>query len=62
MLCGKEETSRDKYIATLKENEGGVFVLVGGVGAGKTTFINHFYFYELTEQIRKDIIWINIDF
>lgn len=52
----------DKYIATLKEKEGGVFVLVGGVGAGKTTFINHFYFYELSEQIRKDLIWVNIDF
>lgn len=52
----------EKYITKLNENEGAVFILAGGVGAGKTTFINHFYFFELSEIVRKDLIWININF
>ncbi|WP_313150790.1 P-loop NTPase fold protein [Lysinibacillus capsici] len=51
-----------QYITKLKENENSVFVLVGGVGAGKTTFLNYFYFYELDDAIRKNLIWLNIDF
>ncbi|ONG61237.1 P-loop NTPase fold protein [Bacillus cereus] len=53
---------QDRYLEKIKEPDGSVFVLVGGVGAGKSTFISHFYHYGLTEQNRKNIIWIKMDF
>lgn len=52
----------DKYLEGLNEEEGSVFVLLGGVGAGKSTFIKHFYNFELEEANRNNIIWISIDF
>ncbi|MFL0197251.1 hypothetical protein ACJDU8_17050 [Clostridium sp. WILCCON 0269] len=39
-----------------------VMILVGGVGAGKTTFLNRFFKNILPEEIRKETIWINMDF
>lgn len=39
-----------------------VMILVGGVGAGKTTFIHKFLNFDLPENIRQNVIWIYIDF
>lgn len=52
----------DKYKYELDQQNGAVFVLVGGVGAGKSTFVEHFYNFELDETNRKDLIWINFNF
>lgn len=51
-----------KYITKLEDNDGSVFVLVGGVGAGKTTFIQYFYYHELDDKIRNNLVWIPLDF
>ncbi len=39
-----------------------VLILLGGVGAGKTTFIHRYFNFILPDYIRKNIVWIYIDF
>jgi KaiC/GvpD/RAD55 family RecA-like ATPase len=39
---------------------GSVIMLLGGIGSGKTTFINHFF--KVTLADRDDIVWFYIDF
>ena len=39
-----------------------VMMLVGGVGAGKTTFIHKYFNFDIPEEINKNIIWIYVDF
>lgn len=51
-----------QYIENLKTNPGAVYVLLGEVGAGKSTFLEHFYNFELSDFDRNKIIWIRIDF
>lgn len=51
----------DKYLESLSE-ESNVFILLGSVGVGKSTFLSHFYYHELDYNKRKNIIWIKIDF
>lgn len=52
---------RKQYSDNIDDELGTVFVLVGGVGAGKSTFVKYFYEYELDQAIKQKIIWINID-
>ncbi len=39
-----------------------VFLLVGGVGAGKTTFIHRFFRFILDESTQARTIWLYVDF
>jgi len=39
---------------------GSVIMLLGGIGAGKTTFVHHFFKIALTN--REDILWFYVDF
>ncbi len=39
-----------------------VMMILGGVGVGKTTFIHRYFNYILPENIRKNIVWVYIDF
>lgn len=39
-----------------------VMIIVGGVGAGKTTFIHRYFKKTLPETIRKNVVWLCIDF
>jgi len=39
-----------------------VFLLVGGVGVGKTTFIHRFYRFILDEAAREKTVWLYVDF
>lgn len=39
-----------------------VLLVVGGVGAGKTTFLYRFFNYILPEESKKNLVWIHIDF
>lgn len=57
---GNFETRYKTYLE--EEDQSAVFVLVGEVGSGKSTFINHFYYHQLDDQVRKNLIWIDIDF
>ncbi|WP_424769331.1 hypothetical protein [Paenibacillus sp. sgz302251] len=50
-----------QYKLDLETNPGAVYVLLGDVGAGKSTFLTHFYHYDLDEATRKKIIWIRIN-
>lgn len=65
-LSGKDFLTKSnfekKYIENLQTNPGAVYVLLGEVGAGKSTFLEHFYNFELSESDRSKIIWIRIDF
>lgn len=38
-----------------------MFVLIGGPGAGKTTFIHRFFNYILSEEDRKSTVWLYLD-
>jgi ABC-type oligopeptide transport system ATPase subunit len=58
---GEKGNFEEQYVGELKDEVGTVFVLVGGVGAGKSTFVKHFYDFQLTEQTRGQIVWVNID-
>ncbi|MNB91196.1 hypothetical protein D3C75_382710 [compost metagenome] len=51
-----------QYLENLKKNPGSVYVLLGEVGAGKSTFLKHFYCFELSESDRNNIVWIRLDF
>jgi hypothetical protein len=39
-----------------------VFLLVGGVGAGKTSFLHRFFRFILDDQAREKTIWLYVDF
>ena len=39
-----------------------VFLVVGGVGAGKTTFVHRFFRFILDEDARSRTIWLYVDF
>jgi GTPase SAR1 family protein len=39
-----------------------VMVIVGGVGSGKTTFLEHFYNITIKKQNLSNLIWLDIDF
>lgn len=52
----------DRYMEVLSEDKGAVFVLVGEVGAGKSTFTKHFFEEELDHNTRKQIVWIRFNF
>jgi hypothetical protein len=41
---------------------GHVFVIFGNLGAGKSTFLNHFYEYMLKTINKTKLIWVMIDF
>ncbi|MFM9329051.1 hypothetical protein [Paenibacillus mesotrionivorans] len=49
------------YLSTISQ-EGTVYVLLGEVGAGKSTFLTHFYLKELDDNIKDQLIWIRINF
>lgn len=38
-----------------------VMIVVGGVGAGKTTFLYRYFTRVLPEYIRKNVVWLHID-
>ncbi|GGI98440.1 hypothetical protein [Paenibacillus hunanensis] len=54
--------SRDYTLKFQANNNGHLFLLLGNLGAGKTTFIKRFYTKILDEPTRKKLVWINIDF
>jgi KaiC/GvpD/RAD55 family RecA-like ATPase len=39
---------------------GSLIMLLGGIGAGKTTFVHHFF--KVVMEERKDILWFYVDF
>jgi ABC-type dipeptide/oligopeptide/nickel transport system ATPase component len=51
-----------QYLENLQKTPGQVYVLLGEVGAGKSTFIQHFYYFDLQPQDREKILWIRINF
>lgn len=51
-----------EYKLTFQNSSGQVFILVGNIGAGKTTFLNRFYKHIIDEHTRKHLVWININF
>jgi len=42
--------------------EGTVYLIVGGVGAGKTTFAYRFFHHLLTPELAERLIWVVVDF
>ncbi|UQZ34620.1 hypothetical protein C2I18_14455 [Paenibacillus sp. PK3_47] len=67
-IKGRDELFKTKsnfekqYLENLQKNPGSVYVLLGEVGAGKSTFLKHFYCFELQDEDRDNIIWIRLDF
>lgn len=61
-LLGESSNIGDQYVESLKSEEGNVFVLVGGVGAGKSTFVRYFYEHQLEDNVKQNLVWIVIDF
>lgn len=51
-----------QYIENLQKVPGAVYVLLGEVGVGKSTFLEHFYNFELTEIDKNKLVWIRMDF
>ncbi|MED1947088.1 MULTISPECIES: hypothetical protein [Brevibacillus] len=45
-----------------QKDSGHVFLLLGNVGAGKTTFMHRFYSLLLEEVSKRQLVWIHIDF
>ncbi|MEN6307091.1 MAG: type I restriction endonuclease [Anaerohalosphaeraceae bacterium] len=37
-------------------------LLIGGVGSGKSSFIDRFYYFLLDEEIKRNTLWIFLDF
>lgn len=53
----------EKYKLSYQSGNGGhVFLLVGNVGAGKSTFLSNFYNRILDDFTRKKLIWVVINF
>lgn len=46
----------------LQHNEGHVFLLLGNLGSGKSTFLKRLYNFILDEHTRKHLIWLELDF
>ena len=42
--------------------EGRVILLVGGVGAGKTTFVHRYFRYLITDELRERVVPVFLDF
>ncbi|MEF2247760.1 hypothetical protein [Paenibacillus sp. IITD108] len=57
----EEGNFRNQYIENFDEEVGTVFVLVGGVGAGKSTFVKYFYEHELDTITKQRLVWVSID-
>ena len=53
---------RTRLIDDLKLAKPGTYVLTGGVGSGKTTFLRRFAFVEQHAFIRDYCVWLHIDF
>ena len=46
----------------MDNREGIVFLLLGGIGSGKTTYLNRFSGYVEKEFLDKNALWFYIDF
>lgn len=51
-----------KLVSDLKLHKPGTYVLTGGVGSGKTTFLRRFGFVDQHSYIRDYCVWLHIDF
>ncbi|MFN7842031.1 MAG: hypothetical protein ACK5N9_09950 [Pirellula sp.] len=51
-----------KVVNDLKLHKPGTYVLTGGVGSGKTTFLRRFGFVDQHTYIRDYCVWLHIDF
>lgn len=51
-----------QYLENLQKDPGAVYVLLGEVGAGKSTFLEHFYNFELSDLEKSKLFWLRIDF
>lgn len=49
-----------KEFLSTKTPIGSTIILLGGIGAGKTTFIHHFF--KIVLGNREDVLWFNVDF
>lgn len=58
---GKERFAK-KLVSDLKRMKPGTYVLTGGVGSGKTTFLRRFARIEQHAYIRDYCVWLHIDF
>ena len=60
-----EDTSNPSELLRLlgrgKDLQNRLFLLVGPVGAGKSTFVDYLRELKLTEQIRNGTVWVNVD-
>lgn len=50
-----------KSISSGRELQHQVILIVGGVGVGKTTFIDHLQYVALPQKTRESTLWIRID-
>lgn len=50
-----------RHRASVAARQGGMFLIVGGVGVGKSTFVNRFHRRILTEPMREQAKWCYID-
>ncbi len=58
----KDFKAKNKYIKDRIEINSEIMLVVGGTGAGKSTFIHQFFKYKLDDKLKKDLIILNIDF
>jgi KaiC/GvpD/RAD55 family RecA-like ATPase len=60
--AGEFQLSFEKCNEFLKKEAqlGSVIMLLGGIGAGKTTFVHHFF--KIVMADREDIVWFYVDF
>lgn len=60
--AGDFQISFNKCVQFLTKEtpRGSLFILLGGIGSGKTTFIHHFF--KITMENRDDIIWFYVNF
>jgi len=57
-----DTTFRSRLVDDLKLAKPGTYVLTGGVGSGKTTFLRRFAFVDQHAFIRDYCVWLHIDF